>query len=340
MNQSVRETIWWLFLVVGGIVAGSGAGRSLHAEEPGLSSVIEKLQVERDGFEDLVTAKLSPGQTQLRETFQGTVKKLEQKLLEIHADPENAVLKADYEETLSSALAQGVHLLNQFSELKGPAEQQLANLSKALAQTREACEAEISASTQRAAQYQSTAKDLETRLADLARRYETLLASNSGALPEDLDFDVQILQVDLDIARRNQQFAELAKADFTQALGDLGDQERELRDLSGALQVMFRQSQGQSLLLKNVALFKERRLAAAKIAGNLARMKQMIGETRGQFAQVQTLVDRLIKHDLTIQRPATKGNAGVAQRTPQAGVDILRSYLKSANPVKEVSDAK
>ncbi len=308
--------------------------------EPGIASVIEKLQLERDEFQELVTEKLSPGQQQLRDAFQGTVKDLERKLLQIHGDPANARLKAEYEETLSNALAQGVHLLQEFSTLKGPAEKQLTSLTKALAETRQACETEITSSRERAKEYDATASQLETKLAALAKQYETVLTASTATLPEDLDFDIQVLQVDLDIARRNAQFCELAQADFAAALDDLRNQEGELRNLRGALQVMFRQSDGQTLLLKNVAMIKERRLAASRITGNLVKMRQMIGDTRTQFTQVQSLVDRLIKHDLQIQRPAGAAGGKIAQRGPQAGADILRSHLKPAPPVTEVTRAK
>lgn len=336
-----RNTIRWLLIAVSTAAAPTGRPALAADPEPGIASVIEKLQVERDEFQELVSAKLSPGQQQLRESFQGTVKELEQKLLQIHGDPQNAKLKAEYEETLSNALAQGVHLLQEFSSLKGPAEKQLADLSKALAQTRDACEAEIAGSRERAEEYQTTATQLESKLTAMAQQYQEVLAKADGNLPDDLDFDIQILQVDLEIARRNAQFCELAQADFAAALEDLNTQTGELRDLKGALQLMFRQSDGQTLLLKNVATIKERRLAAARITGNLAKMRQMIGDTRTQFANVQSLVDRLIKHDLQIQRPQPGTSSVVAKRSPQAGADILRSYLKTnSTSTTEVSRAK
>ena len=101
-----------------------GAVAAEAAEPEAVTSVIEKLDADKESFEELFETVLSPAQAKVRDAFQETVRSLEKKLLAVRGDPTNARLKADYEEALSKALTDGAALLQEFSQLRDPADRQ------------------------------------------------------------------------------------------------------------------------------------------------------------------------------------------------------------------------
>lgn len=315
-----------------------GAFAAEAAEPEAVTSVIEKLDADKESFEELFETVLSPAQAKVRDAFQETVRSLEKKLLAVRGDPSNPRLKAEYEEALSKALTDGAALLQEFSQLRDPADRQCAQLLGSVAAAVTVCEEEIAASRRLKDEYRAGEQALTKQLSDLAEKYQSVLESD-GELPEEVDFQIQLLQVDIDVQRQQAELTEVAVAEYEAALGSLSGQARDLRALRSELDVLFKKADGQTLLLKEVARLKSIRGNAGQLAGDMKRMNQSVARAREKLSSVNGLVSQLLRREFFAPDGKPVKSDAAAPRV-LAGREILKRYAKREADIQPVSATK
>lgn len=318
--------------------AAPGTNAAEAAEPEPVTSVIEKLDADKESFEQLFATVLSPAQAKVRDAFQESIRSLEKKLLTVRGDPTNARLKADYEEALSKALLDGAALLQEFSQLRDPADRQCARLLDSVTAAVQVCEDEVAASRRLKEEYRAGEQQLSQQLADLAEKYKTILEGD-GELPDEVDFQIQLLQVDIDVQRQQAELTEVAEAEYGAALDSLTGQARDLRALRSELDVLFKKADGQTLLLKEVARLKSIRGNAGQLAGDMKRMNQSVAKAREKLSSVNGLVSQLLRREFFAPDGKPVKSDAAAPRL-LAGREILKRYVKRESAIQPVSATK
>lgn len=295
-----------------------------QVRETGIQSVLIKLEEDKDAFERYVSEQLSPQMSKIISTFEQNVDRAGKVLEKLRSDPQNKQLRAQYEDSLSSAIAQASAILDEFGHQEGSAFQAIDSMSKTLQEAGRAFEVNVAAGTKESAEFHRQADAVRGKLTALAQKYEKELKSGQ-TLPEDVDLDSRLLQTDLETAEANEKIAELKKIDAQEAVKALEAQGRDLKQLRGDLQVAFRQSQGQHMLLANLAGMKQSRLQSQAVSTRLEAMRKVVSTRKTDLGQIGKLVDQVVKRDLA---QAGLGDSKTDRKpTIQPSSDILRSYL-------------
>lgn len=294
------------------------------AREAGIQSVLIKLEENQDAFERYVSEQLSPQMSKIISTFEQNVERAGKVLEQLRNDPQNKQLRAQYEDSLSSAIAQASAILDEFGHQQGPAFQAIDSMGKTLQDAGRAFEANIAAGTKEVAEFHRQGDAVRTNLAALAKRYEHELKTGQS-LPDEVDLDSRLLQADLETAEANEKIAQMKTVDAQEAVKALEAQARDLKQLRGDLQVAFRQSQGQHMLLSNLAGMKQSRLQSQAVSARLEAMRKVVSTRKTDLGQIGKLVDQVVKRDLAQAGPS--GSKAERKPTIQPSSDILRAYL-------------
>lgn len=134
------------------------------------------------------------------------------------------------------------------------------------------------------------------------------------------------------MAEANEKIAQMKMVDAEQAVNALEAQARDLKQLRGDLQVAFRQSQGQHMLLANLAGMKQSRLQSQAVSNRLEVIRKVVSTRTTDLGQIGKLVDQFVKRDLA---QAGLGNSNTQPTaTIQPSSDILRAYLPTEEKEK------
>ncbi len=332
-----RALVW---VLAGTLMLAPGNGLLLaQSADPGsgqqLDVYLRNLEAKKSEFEELVSEKLNPQRSEIRESFKKTIADLDDHLVALRQNPQDDKRKAAYEETLSLAITQAMGFLGDYKNLEGKTMGRIDQMQKALDEARQACVDQEKTSLKEVDAYRQRTVSIESQLQALAQKYAEVIQKD-GVLPPDVELDVRLLEADLGVAQQTAAFAEIAQQDMQLTAEDLKYQLADLTELKGSLQVSFRKASGQQMLLGRVSEIKERRLAAMQMRTRILAFSKVIPDLKKDLANVDGLISRFLNHD----QPKASGNPANTVRTVSSrqGLTILKSYLKPAPNDSEKSD--
>ncbi len=329
----------WLVLAIG-LVAEVFLGLAARADdEDAISSVITKLEVQKDAFEKTLSEELSPQRQKIHETFANAVGSLDDLILQLRRNPKNAELRQKYEETLTGALNQAEGLLGDYAMLREPTRRKFTSLVATLSTASKACGQQVTAHKQVLARQQEQAGVIKTKLQNLAEQYRAQLTSGQAKLPREVDQQIRLFEIDLAMANQDAQFSELAIRDFETVQSEIENQTEELDDLRSSLEVTFVQAEGQKQLLGKIADLRSRRGQAQRLGMNIAQMQPLVTQATQQNDKVNDLIQKFMEFDFRPRPDGVRKPSAIAQRASESsGAAILKKYLQTSTET-EVSHA-
>jgi len=299
--------------------------------EHGISSVLVRLQEDKDEFERFMEQTLSPQLQRISDSFQKNVSEAELALERLKKDPKNERLRAEYEDGLSEAIAQAATFLKEFSHLETPTYKALDSVATTIEDAKDVFEKQAAESKKQSESFSKQVASARDRLSELAKRYQPYLEQKKP-LPPDIDLDVRLLQVDLDTAMANEKVSRMAVRGANEAIDELQAQYLDLKQLRGDLKVAFRQGQGQHMLLGNLARVKQSRLQSQAIYQRLRAVRQVVTARKTDLGRIGHLVHKIVQSDLS----ASGGKKAREERAAdtQEGAEILKAYLAKPDAKK------
>lgn len=176
------------------------------SQQASIQSALIKLEEDKDAFERYVSEQLSPQMSKIISTFEQNADRAGQLLAQLRNDPNNMRLRAQYEDALSSAIAQASAILDEFSHQQEPAFQAIDSMSKTLHDASRACDADVNSGNKVAGEFHQQADAVRSKLTALAKKYEHKIRAGQP-LPDDVDLDSCLLQTDLETAQANEKIS-------------------------------------------------------------------------------------------------------------------------------------
>jgi hypothetical protein len=295
------------------------------ANEGAISSVLVKLEQDKDAFAQFMEKSLTPRMQSIRKSFQENVRKADGLLRQLKETPESEDLAAEYEDVLSEALSQASTFMREFKEMEGPTFGALEQVTRSARAAKEALRAEAEGSEGRAVGYRRQGEDLREKLTEFAQRYQSLIEAGEALDPE-VDSEIRILEADRAIALQNETIAQACARNGRQSTALLDEHLKVLGQVRGTLRVAFHQANGQTVLIANIAAAKKQQLLTQAMAKNLTAVGAVAAAKKADLEGIGALVDKLVAEGLG--QPATNPPAS-GPEVQQAGADILRQYLRT-----------
>lgn len=314
-------------------VIAMGMSAMTRADEPvedGIAAVITKINGQKKNFETLIAEELSPQRQKIQEAFAETVGSLDDLIVQLRRNPHDTELAKKYDEVLSGALSQAGTLLGDYSRLREPTQRNLTTLSGALQKARTTYEKEMTSQKLLLTEHRQEVTAIEDKLRGLAEKHRTVLVSNQAELSRDAELEIQLLDADLQVARQNAHFDELAIQDHEDSLRELDRQLGELTSLKTSLEVTFRTAEGQSQLLTKITELRDRRRQGRRLAGNISSLRPIVEYSTAQNTNVGDLIQKFLDHDLKLNRRTKNANSGDVAAAPSRATEIMSRYLKTS----------
>lgn len=284
----------------------------------------------RDEAERLLTDELGPAQQKIQQTFTEAVQNMSEKLMAVRANPNDAKQRAAYESSVTEALTQAGEILNSYAQLGPKTVKALDQLEKTVGSAKALCESAREEAVAEVEGYVASISEIEGKLASLAGQHRELIESGKP-LPLEVEFDVDLLQTNLETLKLQQQLAELDQIDMQDYIADLMSQQEEVKRLRNALVVSFHRAVGQQTLVTRVAEIRGRKITAAQMRDRLQRISSVMPGLNANIAEVGSLIRTFVEDAKTVQgysgKARTRGKSASAKYSGNA-VDALKPYLK------------
>jgi DNA repair exonuclease SbcCD ATPase subunit len=284
----------------------------------------------RDEAERLLTDELGPAQQKIQQTFTDAVQNMGEKLMAVRANPNDAKHRAAYEASVTEALTQAGEILNSYAQLGPKTIKALDQLEKTIDGAKTLCEGAREDAVAEVEGYAASISEIEGKLASLASEQRELIEAGKP-LPLEVEFEVDLLQTNLETLQLQRQLAELDQIDMQDYIADLMSQEEEVKRLRNALVVSFHRAVGQQTLVTRVAEIRGRKITAAQMRDRLQRISSVMPGLNANIAEVGSLIRTFVEDSKSVQGYASKARSrGKSASSKYSGnaVDALKPYLK------------
>jgi len=303
-------------------------------DSPEISSVIVRLEKERNAFRDLLEDDITPKVQEIAKTLRADVQKANALLSQLKNDPNSSELASQYEDCLSRALAKASSIIQQFGQTEQSTFQALGRVEIAVKEAVSTFTQEVGDAKNQAEDFQTKAKNLESQLSRLAERFKPTLESGED-LPLELDAEIRCLETNRQVAEWNSKISETCSQSAAESVKALNRQQELLSRLKGNLKVAFNTASGQRLLVANLCRAREQGLTARHLLSQLKAVQDLGLLKTGVVESFGTTLQQLLSQGLN--------PVGIYEETPevdvdQAGATILRKYLAKSNSEEEPNE--
>lgn len=233
-----------------------------------ISTVLVELKRNKDTFENFWETQITPRMKHIRESMAKNVGDATSTLKRLEADPGSAELVAEYEDTLSKALAEATTFLREFQNTKAETLKSLDLVGETVKKAKETYLHSAETSRKKAADFESNAEEIQTNLQKMANKLRPLVKSGKP-LPPAVNADVLCLAGDRRTALLNAKISRKASENARHWAGQLDKQMLSLEQMRGDLRVAFAQADGQRTLVANLANLRRDGLLSQELAENL-----------------------------------------------------------------------